>query len=395
MKNGKQELKLYIAMWLAIFMVPVAWQCHETFFTSGTRQPFSFADVTGAWSDILPYLLLFAIHHFLLLPYFARKKTKTYVALAAAAILMFYGLQSIRKPNSEMDRPEREELFRPGPYQPQANGQPGRPSMPETHWKEHPDRPPVPPEKPEHRTRLPFDGPDFLRMCLALLMLNLDLLGNQYFRLRREKEARRELEKQTLQQELEYLKYQINPHFFMNTLNNIHALVDIDPEAAKRTIVQLSGLMRYVLYDGAQKTISLQKETDFINHYISLMKIRYNKKVEITVDAPETIPDIQVPPLLFIPFIENAFKHGISYRTTSFVHISLQATGNRLCFQCSNSRHHTEAKPDHYSGIGLENVRKRLALLYAERYTLDIDESDPDVYCLKLNIPIYDQMLSH
>ena len=294
-----------------------------------------------------------------------------------------------------MDRPEREEFFRPGSYQPKANGQPDRFSLPDVHWEEHPYKPPVPPKKPEHRKELPFDGPDFLRICLTLLMLNLDLLGNQYFRLRREKEARRELEKQTLQQELEYLKYQINPHFFMNTLNNIHALVDIDPEVAKRTIVQLSGLMRYVLYDGAQKTISLQKETDFIHHYISLMKIRYNKKVEITVNVPAANPDIQVPPLLFIPFIENAFKHGISYRKTSFVHISLQADEKRLCFQCSNSRHHTEAKSDHYSGIGLENVRKRLTLLYAERYALDIDESDPDVYCLKLNIPIYDQMLSH
>ena len=394
MKTEKQELKIYIVIWLVIFIAPIAWQCYETFFTSGERQQFAIVNIAKVWADILPYLLLFAIHHFLLFPYFSHKKTWTYAALVAAAILVFYGLQQMGKPHSYMDIQEKDAFSHPDIFPTGAADPYERPPMPDAHWEDHIDKLSVPPQKPDNRQQLPFDGPNFLRICLALLVINLDLLGNQYFRSRREKEARSELEKQTLQQELEYLKYQINPHFFMNTLNNIHALVDIDPEVAKRTIVQLSGLMRYVLYDGAQKTISLQKETDFINHYINLMKIRYNEKVKITVKMPETIPDIQVPPLLFIPFIENAFKHGISYRKTSFLHIGIQLTGDTLRFQCSNSRH-IEAKADHYSGIGLDNVKKRLTLLYAEQYTLDIDESNPKVYNLNLSIPVYDQMSGH
>ena len=116
----------------------------------------------------------------------------------------------------------------------------------------------------------------------------------------RDEEALKELEHQHLQSELQYLKYQINPHFFMNTLNNIHALVDMDAGKAKRTIVELSKLMRYVLYEASNRTILLSREIQFLDNYIALMKLRYTGRVRIECCMPDEVPEVQIPPLLFL-----------------------------------------------------------------------------------------------
>ena len=176
----------------------------------------------------------------------------------------------------------------------------------------------------------------------------------------------------------------------MNTLNNIHALVDIDPEQAKNTIVELSKLMRYVLYDGSRPTIPLSKETEFLKHYIGLMRLRYSDSVRIEVDIPDETPDVQVPPLLFVSFVENAFKHGISYQSESFIMVSLNVREGYISFSCINSKHETNQDP--HSGIGLENTRKRLRLLYQDNYTFNINEN-AKTYEVLLKIPVnYDQM---
>ena len=156
-------------------------------------------------------------------------------------------------------------------------------------------------------------------MLIALLMFSFNIAVKLFFKSVRDQEAMKELEHNNLQTELDYLKYQINPHFFMNTLNNIHALVDIDTEKAKQTIVELSRLMRYVLYESNNRLISLSKELQFLNHYIELMRIRYTDKVRIDVSFPTDTGEVQVPPLLFVSFVENAFKHGVSYQHASFV----------------------------------------------------------------------------
>ena len=194
----------------------------------------------------------------------------------------------------------------------------------------------------------------------------------------------KELEKQNLQTELEYLKHQINPHFFMNTLNNIHALIDIDAEKAKETVIELSKIMRYILYDSSQPLIPLQKEITLMNNYIELMRIRYTDPIDITVSVPEHVPDVKIPPLLFITFIENAFKHGISYRHASFVHVAIEVQEKELSFYIMNSNFN---QLPHDTGIGLENVTKRLNLLYGNKYTLSI-RAEEDVYRVTLVIPI-------
>ena len=206
-----------------------------------------------------------------------------------------------------------------------------------------------------------------------------------YFRQRRDQKQLALLEKQNLEQQLEYLKYQINPHFLMNTLNNIHALVDFDPEKAKSTILELSKMMRFVLYEGNKKGVPLDREIAFMQNYITLMKLRYTDKVRITVKVPESIPNNEVPPLMFITFIENAFKHGVSYRQDSFIDIEISINDGHLIFCCSNSR--IPKEEDKHGGVGLANVKQRLDLIYKDRYKLDIND-EPSHYTVKLNIPL-------
>ena len=122
---------------------------------------------------------------------------------------------------------------------------------------------------------------------------------------------------QNIQAEMYYLKHQINPHFFMNTLNNIHALVDINTESAKQAIIELSAMMRYVVYETGGNVIALREDLRFIKNYIELMRIRYTDNVKVTYNYPQQLKGrVDVPPLIFIVFVENAFKHGVSYNSS-------------------------------------------------------------------------------
>ncbi len=196
------------------------------------------------------------------------------------------------------------------------------------------------------------------------------------------------LKEENLRAEMTSLKYQINPHFFMNTLNNIHALIDIDTEAAKSAVIDLSKMMRYVLYDSEREMISLSADLQFLRNYIELMRIRYTDHVQITIDAPQTLPEkVAIPPLLLIVFVENAFKHGVSYNHPSYIHISLFYADKKLTTIISNSRNPQPTSPTRQGGIGLENVRKRLDLLYGPHgYSLDICQEE-ERYTVKLVIP--------
>jgi two-component system LytT family sensor kinase len=187
----------------------------------------------------------------------------------------------------------------------------------------------------------------------------------------------KELEKEKLNSELAFLKNQISPHFFFNTLNNIYSLIGINTEDARNAVLKLSKLMRYLLYESEQGWSQLSSEIDFMNNYIDLMRLRMSEKVKLNVDFPLQYENISIPPLLFIPFIENAFKHGISYREKSFIDIGMEIGKEWITFTCRNSI----VKPTNEigtasSGIGLDNVSKRLGLLFPGRHELTIDRSD-------------------
>lgn len=221
----------------------------------------------------------------------------------------------------------------------------------------------------------------------ALLVLGLNVIVALMFQAQRDNQYYERLETLRLQDELKYLKAQINPHFFMNMLNNIHAMVELDPEAAQDMIMELSKLMRYALYDGEKNLTTLAAESRFLLSYISLMKRRYSSdRVTVSLELPD-VPseEVHLPPLMFMTFVENAFKHGISYLSKSSIHVTLKTYDEKIVFTCENS-----VAPNRSSGnsggLGLENVKRRLQLIYNSEYDLEIKDSK-DSYSVKLMLP--------
>ncbi len=220
---------------------------------------------------------------------------------------------------------------------------------------------------------------------LAIMVISFNVAVSLVFKALGNEMKDKILAKETLASELEYLKYQINPHFLMNTLNNIHALVDIDSEDAKNKLLKLSKLLRFVLYMGPKTTVQLEEEIVFLENYIDLMRIRYIDKVEINFSYPSVIPNLNIPTLLLVPFVENAFKHGISYEKKSFIDVCIEYKGDRILVNIRNSKAVNHMKDDKKCGIGVENTRRRLQLLYGDDYKLVIKDDD-DIYNVELNI---------
>jgi LytS/YehU family sensor histidine kinase len=185
----------------------------------------------------------------------------------------------------------------------------------------------------------------------------------------------KELEKEKLNSELAFLKNQISPHFFFNTLNNIYSLIGINAEDSQKAVLQLSRMMRYLLYESEHGETLLSSEIEFMNNYIDLMRLRMSEKVRLDVEFPAEFEDVTIPPLLFIPIIENAFKHGISYREKSFISIVMKASREQILFICSNSIVKAAEEPAEHSGIGLENLKKRLNLIFPDRHEFKIDKT--------------------
>ncbi|PZW42628.1 histidine kinase [Mesonia algae] len=170
-----------------------------------------------------------------------------------------------------------------------------------------------------------------------------------------------------LQSELQHLHYQLQPHFFFNSLNNIYALVDISPDQAKSSIHSLSKLMRYMLYDTSEETVSLSKEIDFMKKYIELMKLRVSDKTKITYTFPSEETEIRIAPLLFISLIENAFKHGVSANKESEINLQMSVEEKIVKFTIENNNLPKKTDDKSGSGIGLPNIEKRIALLYPDK----------------------------
>ncbi len=183
------------------------------------------------------------------------------------------------------------------------------------------------------------------------------------------------------------LQSQVSPHFFMNTLNNIHALVDIDSQRAKQTIIELSSLMDYLLYESANKErVLLQRELDFIGSYIHLMRLRFSQQVRVLFSYDKSVPMVDIPPLLFLNFIENAFKYGVDCDKESIIKIHFRFTPTSIEMTTMNNNH-SEAVRSERRGLGISNSRKRLDLLYGDRYTLAISDKER-IYCVDLKIPL-------
>jgi sensor histidine kinase YesM len=184
-------------------------------------------------------------------------------------------------------------------------------------------------------------------------------------------------EKEKVQIELQALKSQINPHFFFNTLNGIYAMTLDKDERLPQTVLQLSQLMRYLLYESKEDLVPLEREWEIVQDYISLQKIRSSDGLLIEKQVQGEIQQQSIPPLLLITFLENAFKHGAKGNTgPATIHIWLQVQENRFNFRIKNTKGQVDKiEQDDYKGVGLENVQRRLALLYPDRHRLNIDET--------------------
>ncbi|WP_299121435.1 histidine kinase [uncultured Tenacibaculum sp.] len=180
--------------------------------------------------------------------------------------------------------------------------------------------------------------------------------------------------KQTqLNSEIKYLKYQVQPHFLFNTLNNIYALVDSAPEIAKESIHTMSKMMRYLLHEASNSKVSLTKEIEFIERYIELMQLRVSSNVTLKKNFPIINQPIQIAPLLLISFVENAFKHGIDAVKPSFINVELSIDREYINYKVINSSFPEKEKVTD-SGIGLENLKKRLELVYPKKFELKVKE---------------------
>ena len=383
--NFRKEHTIYSAIWAMLYASPVI--NIYTRMAGNPRITFSWTEILHAWEYTSTWLVMFAIHNFLLLPILLKKrKTGTYLCLSFLILLTGMFITYLNRPmhkNRYKTRMEAEWKADSLAYERVAAVRlgDGRYCSPQNPMRRKPlDFQPIDP--------LPMLGPgELVAFFGGLLLMGMNLGVKLYFMSQRDRERQKIIDQRNLEQQMEYLKYQVNPHFFMNTLNNIHALVDIDPERAKTTIVELSKMMRHILYEGSKKLIPLTREMEFLNLYVQLMRLRYTRKVHINVDVPPQLPELKLPPLMLIIFVENAFKHGISYREESFIDIKLRVENKRLLFSCCNSKPTQVQRTNEKGGMGLQNVRQRLELLYDDDYTLDISDGEK-TYEVKLDIPM-------
>ena len=188
------------------------------------------------------------------------------------------------------------------------------------------------------------------------------------------------IETEKLNTELSFLKSQINPHFLFNTLNNIYSLAVVKSDATAPAIMKLSSIMRYVLSDTRQHLVPLEKEIEFIQHYIDLQKVRLTDKIKINLAVIGDPEGQQIAPLLFIPFVENAFKYGISTREDSEINISIDIKPGEIEFKTDNRILAIETDIEKKNGIGLKNTRRRLEILYADKHSLEINRKEDHFY---------------
>jgi len=196
----------------------------------------------------------------------------------------------------------------------------------------------------------------------------------------------KDVKQNQLDTEIKYLRYQIQPHFLFNTLNNVYSLIDSSPNIAKVSIHSLSKMMRYLLHESITNKVPLAKEIEFLDRYIDLMQLRVSSNLNLEKNFPVINQPIQVAPLLFISFIENAFKHGIDALQPSYIKVSMTVHHDEINYIVTNSSFPQKDKITD-SGIGLENLKKRLELLYPTKYML-VTKEENATYIAKLTLKL-------
>ena len=438
----KAEIILYVVLWAILFATPVvsmlvgdiftmSWEGQAREMASAQASTYDWDGVLNSWSLLAMFCVTFFVHNFFIAPLLVYRNHKwgygigILVLVVCFALFQLYARPHRPRPMDDKGKPKMERMAE-GPDgqegKPGAHGKPMMHPEPPNEMVMH-DAPGKPddlgkpegmgkpgemgkpegdhgPKDHEHEPPLVFGGQDSVAFIIMTLLIGLNIGIKYFFKSLDDRKRMKELERENLSNQLAYLKYQINPHFFMNTLNNIHALVDIDSEQAKYTIEVLSKMMRYVLYEGNKSMAPIKKELDFLANYVELMRIRYTDKVRISVSLPPkmtqdkplppdaSINNAEIPSMLLVNFVENAFKHGVSYQKESFIDVivRIDETSHELEFLCNNSRKPTSE--ENHGGVGLRNTVKRLQLIYGkDGYDLHI-YSNEEEYKVLLRLPI-------
>ncbi|MBR5117037.1 MAG: sensor histidine kinase [Muribaculaceae bacterium] len=346
---------------------------------------FIWSDMLNSWKVVIIYVIAFIIHDQLLAPLLVYKHKMYYYVLGVVALAGVFQLyQCSTRPNdppiiaipidnSVTTQPKNIEIIDTIKAPVSLNNKNNKP---------------LPPPPMQRR--------DLISFILFLFGIGTNIGIKFYFIALVERKKMEELEKENLQQNLVQLRYQLHPHFFMNTLNNIHALVDIDPAKAQKCIIDLSKLMRYILYECNHEYVSAEREVEFMANYVRLMSIRHNDKLKFSAHNSDDGKGIWIPPLIFISFVENAFKHGVSYNKESYINVEANRyTSNsgepRLHYTCRNSKQEKSKngnkKVNEASGVGLSNIKSRLDLMFGDNYTLDIEDGEKE-FKVTLDIPV-------
>ncbi len=347
--NTRVRFIIHLLVWAMLFSLPYV-------LSSGTQDLHRMMRFT--WLPLAYSFILFYINYFLLTDLFLfRKKITLFVLLNLALIGIFVWVQYLFRQPPPIPGPER---F-PMPGMP-------RPAPPPFRWMIYKDN----------------------IYLLIPVVISVALKITEKWA--RTEALQKEAENQQLNSELIHLRYQLQPHFFFNSLNNIYSLIDISPARAQEAIHSLSKLMRYLLYETNTDKVSLSEEIGFMKKYIELMELRTRDDIRVEAHFPEGENRSRIAPLLFISLIENAFKHGISATGPSELFFNLTVSQHRVLFIAENTSFPKNKTDKSGSGIGLANLRKRLDLLYPGNYLFKT-ESDGQLFRAELMINLSDDTL--
>lgn len=345
MKIRLTELKAHALVWAAVVAVPLLLQFESS--------ELSWRFMSQFWVLILSIALTFYSNYLFGIKYLLHRNRIVWFLLFNVVIFLF---------NDALDRGVHELMTMDDDMRPK--------------------------HKPSSTMRTMFV---YNKLIITALGVGAALAADYYKKLLVAESQKKQLENEKLTSEISLLKYQIQPHFFFNTLNNIYALIGKSPTEAQNAVHSLSKMMRYILYENTAETISLEKEVDFLENYNKLMLMRLSEKVSVNFVVPDRLEGINLPPLLLIPLLENAFKHGVSYQQESFIHSEIKINGNKLSFRVENTLHPQEKDEDRsHSGIGLQNLQKRLNILYGEAADFRAGPQD-DKFVAQIVIPINKQ----
>ena len=355
------EPLILVVFWVLLFASP--------FLMGNFDTEIKWGQVFRVWLSFVPFMFIFLVNRFALLPYLFFKRRHFLYVLSIVALIActtFVVNDWVRQPNDRA---------------------PGAGFMPAGIAEGH--RPPGPPAGRErHMAEMPPPRqlPPYITFVLiSILVVGFDTGLRLSVKWVQSEQKRAIEQKEHIETQLAFLRNQVSPHFFMNTLNNIHALIDYDSGEAKESIIRLSRLMRHLLYESESEKILIKKEMNFISDYVDLMRLRYSEKINITLRLPQDLPDKTIPPLLFTSFVENAFKHGVSYRQQSEISITVQCTEKELLFSVRN--YYDRDAGQSGNGIGMANAKKRLDLLFGDQYDLNISTLANE-YIVTLSVPL-------